>query len=79
MTRWDEQEKQRSQGISGLLFIVIFVFALGFVIGIFWGLSWYESANIIVPPVFGELATTTYHITLYDGISVGDSIHVTTG
>jgi len=43
LTRWDEKEEQQSQGISGLLFLAIIVFALGFTIGILWGLSWASS------------------------------------
>jgi len=84
MTRWDEQEKQKSAGISGLLFLAIIVFAIGFTIGVLWGLSWASSVVEIVPPVFGEEAeilssslTKTVHITLYDGIGIKDSIVTT--
>jgi len=86
LSRWDEKEKQQSKGVSGILFLAIMVFAIGFTIGVFWGLSWASSVGEVVPRVFGEETqilssslTKTVHITLYDGISVGDSVHVTTG
>ncbi len=81
MTRWDEQEKEKSKGISGVLFFAIMVFAIGFVIGVLWGLQWADIAQLEpVPPVFGEATiytsnlTTTHQISLYDGISIGDRV-----
>jgi len=85
MNRWDEKDEQRSAGVSGFLFVMILVFSIGFVIGILWGLSWAD----VVPDrdsfgvqsfAYGEVATSssTYHITLYDGISIGDSVVTTT-
>ncbi len=53
MTRWDEKEEQQSKGISGVLFFAIIVFAIGFVIGVLWGLSMSEAALTPIPPVFG--------------------------
>ena len=69
-----------TQGISGLLFLAIIVFAIGFTIGILWGLSWADVAIGPVPPVFGEatvLTSSLTKITLYDGISIGDSVVTT--
>ncbi len=81
MTRWDEKEEQQSKGISGLVFFAIMIFAIGFFIGVLWGLSWADAAQTVIPPVFGESVTiytsnltTTHHITLYDGISIGDNV-----
>jgi len=54
LARWDEKENQQSKGVSGVLFLAIMVFAIGFTIGVFWGLSWASSVVEILPPVFGE-------------------------
>jgi len=53
MARWDEKEEERSKGVSGILFLAIIVFAIGFTIGVFWGLSWASSVIEVVPHVFG--------------------------
>jgi len=45
LTRWDENEKQQSKGISNLLFLFIIIFAIGFTIGVFWGLSWVSAVT----------------------------------
>ena len=80
MTRWDEQEKEKSKSISGIFFFITIVFAIGFVLGMLLGLN-FVVPDTAIPPVFGEEVTlytsnlTTIHqITLYDGIGVNDSV-----
>ena len=73
MTRWDEKEEERSKGVSGFVFFMIMVFAIGFFLGVFWGLSWYEATNIIVPPVFGE-EINHYKLFLQDSVGISDTI-----
>jgi len=74
MTReWDNREAEKSKGVSGFVFFLIFIFAIGFFLGVFWGLSWYEATNIIVPPVFGE-EISEYKLFLHDSVGISDTI-----
>jgi len=71
--KWDNRESERSKGLSSFVFFIIIVFSLGFTIGVFWGLSWYEATNIIVPPVFGE-EFGEYKLFLHDSVVISDTI-----
>ncbi len=53
MTRWDEQEKEKSKSISGIFFFITIVFSIGFVIGMLLGLN-VVVPDTAIPPVFGE-------------------------
>jgi len=56
MTKWDEQEKQKSNPVSALFYFAILFLAIGFTLGVFWGL-WYGSAleeSQLIPPAYGE-------------------------
>jgi len=85
MRDWEEREKRMSTGgISTALFLIIAVFSIGFVVGVFWGL-WYftaleESAQLTPPAFGGGFSEATiyknYHITLYDGIGIRDEVQV---
>jgi len=70
---WDNREAEKAKGMSGFVFFMIMVFAIGFFIGVFWGLSWYEATNIIVPPVFGE-EISEYKLFLHDSVGISDTI-----
>jgi len=72
-TEWDNREAEKAKGMSGFVFFIVIVFALGFTVGVFWGLSWYEATNIIVPPVFGE-EISEYKLFLHDSVGISDTI-----
>jgi len=73
MRDWDNRETEKSKGVSGFVFFLIFIFALGFMIGVFWGLSWADSVQTIVPPVFGE-EISEYKLFLHDSVGISDTI-----
>ena len=58
MTRWDEQEKQKSTGISTALLMIIGIFAMGFVVGAIWGYAFNDAEQTTpIPRAFGEIST----------------------
>jgi len=74
LTRWDEKEKQQSSSISNGLLMIIGIFALGFVVGAIWGYAFNDVEQTTpVPKAFGE-SIQHFKITLYDGISVSDTV-----
>jgi len=74
VSRWDEQEKTRSSGISTFLLAVLMIFTAGFLVGGLWGYYFFDSIESTpIPPAFGE-SIQNFKITLYDGISVSDRV-----
>lgn len=71
--RWDNRESEKAKGMSGFVFFIIIVFALGFIVGVFWGLSWSEAVVQPIPPVFGE-EFSEYKLFLHDSVGISDTI-----
>jgi len=83
MRDWDKSEETKSKkdSITAIL-IISSVFALGFFVGVLWGLSW-DSAMIdpeSTPRVFAyaevQLSSITHSISLHDGIGIRDEVQI---
>jgi len=78
---WDNKEEEHSKKdtINAIL-IISAVFALGFFVGVMWGLAWESAVIGVTPPVFGEvqiqLSSITHSITLHETIGIRDEVQV---
>jgi len=74
VSRWDEQEKTRTSGISTFLLAVLMIFTAGFLVGGLWGYYFFESIELTpIPPAFAE-EIQHFKITLEDGIGISDTV-----
>jgi len=83
MRDWDKGEEMKSKkdSITAIL-IISSVFALGFFVGVLWGLTW-ETTMIDpepAPRIFAyaevQLSSITYSISLHDGIGISDEVQI---
>ncbi len=76
MTRWDEQEKTKSTGISTVLLGILMIFTAGFLVGGLWGYFYFESIQLTpIPPAFAE-SVQHFKITLYDSITLSSETFI---